>query len=276
MSSVLGICSRAAAAALLLVVSVLTAPASFAQATVGGIVGNAPPGSTVVIESPELGISRTVRAGDDGRFSAGALPGGRYKVTASAAGSPAEVRSVVVAAGVNAVVRFDSALEEVVVSAGRRKSVLLDTSTAETSTVFSLEDIADLPVSRNITNVILLAPGTTLGDGAFGNLASFSGSSVAENAYYINGFNITNFRTGVGPASTIPFEAYQDFQVKTGGYSAEFGRSTGGVLSATTKRGTNDWKFGVNVYATPKSTRSSLPDGYGSDGELYYFRSKDE
>ena len=54
--------------------------------------------------------------------------------------------------------------------------------------------------------------------------------------------NVTNFRNGLG-ASTIPFEFYDQFQIKTGGYSAEFGRSTGGVVNAVTKRGSNDWQF---------------------------------
>lgn len=255
----------------------LMSSGAFAQASLGGIAGSGPAQSTIVIENEELGISRSVRSDSDGRFLVTALPGGRYKVTLTVSGKAPDVRSVVVAAGTNVAVRFDvsAALEEIVVTAGRRGSVLLDTSTAETSTVFSLEDIAELPVSRSITNVALLAPGTTLGDGAFGNLASFSGSSVAENAYYINGFNITNFRNGLG-ASSIPFEAYQDFQVKTGGYSAEFGRSTGGVISTTTKRGTNEWQFGVNVFTTPEQGRSKLPDTYDANGDLYGFRSKDE
>ena len=77
------------------------------------------------------------------------------------------------------------------------------------------------------------------GDAAFGNLASFGGSSVAENAYYVNGFNITNAFNNLAFAQ-IPFEAIAEQQVKTGGYGAEFGRSTGGVVNLITRRGTND------------------------------------
>lgn len=252
----------------------LLSSGAFAQASLGGITGSAPAQSTVVVENDQLGISRTVRVSEDGRFQVGSLPGGRYKVTLNVQGKASESRNVVVAAGVNAPVRFEADLQEVVVSAGRRGSVLLDTSSVETSTVFSLEDIQELPVSRNITDVALLAPGTTRGDASFGNLASFAGSSVAENAYYVNGFNITDFRNGLG-GSTVPFEAYQDFQVKTGGYSAEFGRSTGGVISTTTKRGTNEWKFGVNVFSVPNGGRSKGPDTFDADGNIFGFRSKD-
>ena len=63
--------------------------------------------------------------------------------------------------------------------------------------------------------------------------------SVAENAYYINGLNITNPDTYVGSAR-VPFYFYKNVDVQTGGYAAEFGRATGGVINATTKQGTND------------------------------------
>ena len=59
-----------------------------------------------------------------------------------------------------------------------------------------------------------------------GNVA-FAGASIAENTSYVNGLNLTNFRTGVG-FSKVPFEFYETMQVKTGGYSVKYGRSTGG------------------------------------------------
>ena len=66
---------------------------------------------------------------------------------------------------------------------------------------------------------------------------------MAENQIYINGLNVTNFRNGLG-FSNVPYEFYEQFQVKTGGYSAEFGRSTGGVINAVTKSGlmSSRWK----------------------------------
>ncbi len=94
------------------------------------------------------------------------------------------------------------------------------------------------------------------GDIAFdGNLASFGGASVAENAYYVNGFNITNSFRNLN-FSKIPFEAIAEQQMKTGGYGAEFGRSLGGVVNQTTKRGTNEFQTGSNVYWTPGSMRA--------------------
>ena len=94
---------------------------------------------------------------------------------------------------------------------------------------------------------------------AFGNLVSFGGASVAENAYFVNGFNISNFRNGLDPAS-VPFELYNDFEIKTGAYSAEFGRSTGGVINTTTKSGSNEYKAGANFYYSPDAGRWNSPD----------------
>src|SRR5690606_29247661 len=120
-------------------------------------------------------------------------------------------------------------------------------------------EIDRIPVARDATSVALLAPSTTKGDAAFGNLASFGGSSVAENQTYINGLNVTNFRNGLG-FSNVPFEFYSEFQVLTGGYSAEFGRSTGGVINAVTKSGSNEFKAGANVYYSPSSLREQSPN----------------
>jgi hypothetical protein len=76
---------------------------------------------------------------------------------------------------------------------------------------------------------------------------SFGGSSVAENSIYINGLNVTDFYNRIG-FSQVPYAFYDEFQVKTGGYSVEFGRTTGGVVNAVTRSGTN--KFEVGVEAT--------------------------
>jgi len=248
----------------------LAAPTVLAQSNVqGAIVGNVAKGSgaEVVIVSQDTGLTRTMTPDSEGRFAATALPTGRYTVTLKQAGQPDQAVDVLVTVGSNSVVRFDEMVMSEVVVTGERRVAAIDTSSVEANYQITAQELAELPVARTETAVALLAPGTTLGDyrfsgtagGTSAGLASFSGSSVAENAYYVNGFNVTNFRNGLG-GSSIPFEAYNDFQVKTGGYSAEFGRSTGGVVNTTTKRGTNQWKFGVNV-----TTRFGDLDGDQND-----------
>src|SRR5690606_7351607 len=136
--------------------------------------------------------------------------------------------------------------------------------------------IEQLPVASNITAVALLAPGTVKGDSGFGNLASFGGSSVAENGYYINGFDVTNMRNMLSFAD-VPFQAIAQQQVKTGGYGAEYGRSLGGVISLLTKSGSNEWHFGGSVEWSPEWGRESGRDVKQMDPDsanpLYVYRS---
>src|SRR5690606_5354151 len=91
----------------------------------------------------------------------------------------------------------------------------IDVSSVESTTILTAEQINQIPVARNTTAVALLAPGTVRGDAAFGNLASFGGASVAENQYYINGFNVTNTFRNLN-FGAIPFEGVAEQQVKTG------------------------------------------------------------
>ena len=96
-------------------------------------------------------------------------------------------------------------------------------------------------------SVARLAPGVVKGHNFGGGAGvSFGGSSVAENTIYINGLNVTDFYNRIG-FSAVPYAFYDEFQVKTGGYSVEFGRTTGGVINAVTRKGTNEFEFGAEI-----------------------------
>jgi hypothetical protein len=139
----------------------------------------------------------------------------------------------------------------------------IDVKSPESSMVLNKAAIDRIPVARNVTAVAMLAPGATGGDTRIGqtalragNVPSLGGASPAENVYYINGFNVTNALNGVA-FNQVPFDAIGQQQVKTGGYGPEYGRSLGGVLSVTTKRGTNEWHGGVNAIYSPESLQGS-------------------
>ena len=127
-------------------------------------------------------------------------------------------------------------------------------------------------MERNVSSVATLAPGVAQGSASFGGL-SFGGSSVAENAFYVNGLNVTDFYNRIGFAEA-PFDFYREFQVKTGGYSVEFGRTTGGVVNALAKSGTNEFHFGTKFVWGPRDWESSARDSY-FDGERYIARRYD-
>ena len=234
--------------------------------TTGSVFGQAGSGATVVVENPATGFKREVTAGADGGYRISALQPGRYNVTVKRADGSTESRDAVsVNVGTGTSVNFASGatssggatnLDSVKVTASRLVNPI-DVSSVESTTVLTAEQIARVPVPRDTTSVALLAPGTVRGDAAFGNLASFGGSSVAENQYYINGFNVTNSFRSLN-FSKVPFEAIAEQQVKTGGYGAEFGRSLGGVVNQITKRGTNEFKAGANVFWAPDALREKV------------------
>lgn len=240
---------------------IVSGPA-FAQSTGGSVFGQAASGDTVIVEGEGTGFRREISVGSDGSYRVPALSPGKYRVTLRHPDGTSAVRDgVLVSAGSGTPVSFIATsggtlqMENIIVTGVRVNPI--DVSSVESVTVLSADQLAKIPVLRDLTSAALLAPGAVRGDFAFsdGKLPSFGGSSVAENQYYVNGFNVTNSFRGLN-FSKIPFEAIAEQQVKTGGYGAEFGRSLGGVVSQTTKRGTNEFKSGSSIYWSPGSLRS--------------------
>ena len=226
--------------------------------TAGAVSGQAASGDTITIANPATGFSRTITVGSDGSYRFSQLPIGQYTITRNGANA----RPVTVNVGTSANIDFvnaagDATTLDTVTVVGTGAINPIDVSSVESTTILTAEQINKIPVARDTTSVALLAPGTVRGDAAFGNLASFGGSSVAENQYYVNGFNITNSFRGLNFAA-IPFEAVAEQQVKTGGYGAEFGRSLGGVVNQITKRGTNEFHAGGNIYWSPEDLREDV------------------
>ncbi|WP_299805854.1 TonB-dependent receptor [uncultured Shewanella sp.] len=246
----------------------ISSPAMAANNTAGSMKGtitdasshSALAGATVTIVNKDNGASTSVTVNDKGTFKVPSLSIGDYKITITKPGYETQViESAKVTIGNEVSIEVPMTTGDVErISVTGSRVAMVDTSSPEISLTISADEIARLPISQDVVSVALLAPGTTQGDSAFGNLASFGGSSVAENTFIINGVNVTSFRRGTSIAD-IPFNAYDQFQVKTGGYSAQFGRSTGGVVNAVTKRGNNGWDFGVAARWEPDELREKRP-----------------
>ncbi|BCT93164.1 Oar protein [Lysobacter helvus] len=251
-----------------LALSLSFALATVAQAqtnTAGAISGHAASGDTITVSNPATGFTRTITVDSDGAFRVSQLPIGRYTVTRNGDNARQVNVSVGTASAVDFVAPGNSAAAlDTVTVVGSGAVNPIDVSSVESTTILTSEQIAKIPVARDTTSVALLAPGTVRGDAAFGNLASFGGSSVAENQYYVNGFNITNSFRSLN-FSNVPFEAIAEQQIKTGGYGAEFGRSLGGVVNQITKRGTNDFHAGGNVFWSPKALTEDTKNTYLSN-----------
>jgi hypothetical protein len=250
-----------------------------ASGRVQGTNGEVISGATVTVTSNDQGFTRTLTTDSNGSFRVSAIPPGVYTITISADGFETYTEGAVSLTQSSSANQFtltttgSAASEEIVVTAGRIQVVDFNRNT--TGAVISVADVAErVPVARDITSVVLLAPGTAAGDNAFGNLPSIAGASVSENAYYINGLNITNFRDGLGSVA-VPFDFYDTVEVKNGGISAEFGRTTGGFINATTKSGSNTLHGGITVTYAPDSLSSDSPNTYATDNDSVYSERKD-
>lgn len=257
--------TMAAGALVATVATMLPATAQAQDYTSGAVVisiddasGNPVPGATVILKSQAQGITKTLTTSASGTATATGLAPGEYDVTVSANG-------------------FDTyeGTASVVVSQQVTYTYALNTTGADVSTVITVKgkrvrqdfnkttnglsvDLTTLTsqqaIGRSVQAVTLLAP-TTVNSTAFGE-PSIGGGSAAENAFYINGLNVTNPDTFVGGAE-VPFDFYKTIDVQTSGYPAEFGRATGGVVNATTKSGTNDFMFAVHGNFAPDALRSN-------------------
>jgi hypothetical protein len=95
----------------------------------------------------------------------------------------------------------------------------------------------------------LLVPGVNVENMPNGNQGfKIYGSSGAENSYLVDGINATNVEFGT-QGKRIPMEFVQEFQVKTGGYEAEYGKATGGIINVITKSGGNEFAGDVFAYS---------------------------
>ncbi len=250
-----------------------------ASGKVVGTDGKAISGATVTYKSNEQGFTRVVTTNSSGGFRIGQIPSGSYTVIIEAPGFDTYNASDVVLNLDSAANQFalvatgNTSTADIIVTAGRLKVVDFDRTT--TGAVIDVTDVAArIPVARGISSIVQLSPGTTAGDTAFGDQPNIAGASVAENAFYLNGLNITNFRTGLG-AVAVPFDFYKTVEVKNGGFQAEFGRATGGIVNAVTKSGSNEYHGGLLFNFEPNDLSSKRPNTIFEDNDVREFERTD-
>ena len=254
---------------------IFAAPAAAQDYTTGSVAGtvtdesgNAVQGATVTLTSTGQGFTRTSTTSAQGGFRFTNLTTGNYTIRVEAAGFDAFTATdarVLPAQTTDLTVDLTTTGNEIVVSA---PTIVNDFAGTNTGLVVDVAELVKrVPLARDLTSVILLAPGTTQGDSTFGNLASIGGSSVAENAYYLNGLNITNFDNYLGGAR-VPFEFYSSIDVKSGGYSAEFGRATGGIVNAVSKSGSNEFTAAMHLNWQPNFLREQGKDLFDANGQI--------
>jgi hypothetical protein len=246
-------------------VTALVAPAARAQApttgSVRGVVvdaGGAPvAGAIVRLRGPALQGAVAAVTGADGSYELDNLPSGLYALTVTQAGARVSRSNVLVQLGtvsrVN--VTFQPAAAagepgEVIEIEGRVP--LIDQGSTKTGITISSIDVASVPVGRNFDELLEIAPGAQ--PDRFGT--AFGGSTSPENSYLIDGVNTTDVAFGLATL-TLPIEFVREMEVISGGYGAEYGRSSGGVVNVVTKSGGNELHGSVFGYLTPGALTGS-------------------
>lgn len=229
-------------------------------------------GATIVVRSAQ-GTSRTATTDAAGRWQVTALPVGAYTADVSAAGLPGLTGQRISVAPGGSSFTFTLAagtVDEVVVTGTRQTQ---DFARTDIGLSVDVQELArQVPVNRTIANVALLTPGVSRPDATIAassrrnqSTVVVGGTSAAESVYYINGLNVTDMRNLLGYAD-LPFDAIQSIDIKTGGYQAEFGRATGGVVNIVTRAGSNEWHGGATLTYAPESLRTHAPDAYTTGG----------
>jgi hypothetical protein len=238
-----------------IVLLLLSGIAAFAQSTAGsaslnGVVRDASgaviANAKVAIANSVKGVSRELATNEAGIFNApGLIPAAGYKITVAAKGfsewEAADVELLVGQnLGLNVTLAVAGSTTKVEVTAA---APLVEDTKTDVSQVVGEQQIQELPINgRRVDSFVLLSTGVT-NDGTYGNL-TFRGMP-ASTTFLVDGgdttqqfFNENAGRTRI--ASQLAQDAVQEFQVVSSNFSAEYGRSSGGVVNTVTRGGGND------------------------------------
>ena len=246
--------------------------------TSGGIIRDA----EVSVKNTATGISRAVTVDSAGFYTVPNLLAGIYEVRVTAAGFSTALHSdLTLAVGaqqqLNFSLRVGTATETVKVTAATQIELTSSTLTGHVDS----QTVLDLPLNgRDWTSLATLHPGVNLienqmdyslgsarGNRGFGAQLTVSGQRTTNNNYRLDGVSVNDYANS-GPGNVIGaavgVDAIQEFSVLTGGFSAEYGKATGGVINAITKSGTND--FHGDVYEFLRNSALDSRDYFSRSG----------
>lgn len=227
----------------------------FAQTNAGSLSGRvsdasrrALPSVIVTATNSDTGFERSVLTKADGSYRFQSLPVGIYVVTADFPGfASVTTRNVEINVSTGRVLNVSmkqaSVKEQITVTA----DVPLIETTPAVVVVVRQREIQNLPLDgRQFANLGSLAPGTTLSVNSNptkpGQITiALNGGSGRNVNFLVDGGDNTDDTIG-GALQNYNIEAVQEFNIQTQQYKAEYGRTTGGVLTVVTKTGTNEFE----------------------------------
>ncbi|NJL28403.1 MAG: TonB-dependent receptor, partial [Thermoanaerobaculia bacterium] len=227
---------------------------------------------------PALQGARSATTDAGGRYRLTLLPPGTYTVTFTLSGFGAETRQEVPVA-LSKETTLDvtlglAASEEITVTG---EAAVIDTSSTTLGTSLDTRAIETLPTGRNYSSLVQVTPGVS-SDANPENKSQATitvyGSTGAENVFIIDGVNTTGVEYGF-QGKELNFEFIEAIDVKTGGYEAEFGRSTGGIINVVTKSGGNVFRGDVFAYYDDDSLQSSADNVVSTGGTVAGFTRED-
>jgi hypothetical protein len=193
--------------------------------------------------------------GDGGGYTLPALPPGAYSVTFELEGMTKITKKVDLSLAngshVDAALKPAAMTEAITVTASA-PAVL---ETTQIGVNFKQEDIANLPVARNMRQTVLLAPGVN--PNGVNNQITINGGPSYDNIFMVNGVVVNENLRGQ-PHNLFIEDAIQETAVMTAGISAEYGRFTGGVVSTLTKSGGNEYSGSFRDSLTDPSWTSDV------------------
>ncbi len=263
-SATYAVCCSAVVFAILGVLLIAPAQAQVAGATLTGTItdpaGRVIPQAQVVIKNDATGVVTKITTNSNGSYTAGNLLPGDYSVSISAPGFNTEERTgIKLSVGGQQV--FDLALQvgasKISVEVTTEAPVIQLTS-SDISAVVNATTVRELPLNgRSWTDLATLQPGvsaiqtqpnfssgTDRGNRGFGQQLTISGARPQQNNYRLDGISLNDYANGA-PGSvlggSLGVDAIQEFSVLTSNYSAEYGKTSGGVVNAITRSGTNSF-----------------------------------
>jgi len=201
--------------------------------------GAVQPGATVTVTNVETGLVRSATTDGSGFYRTPPVPAGVYNVTAELAGFRPQIRMRQIL-HVGTTVTIDQVFDAIAAAEAVEvvsEAPVLETTKNTLSRLIIRDELDALPVAdRNFNGLASLAPGVTA-TGIYGGV-DIDGSRDFQNGYYVDGVSAEGIALG-DQRITYAQDWIQEFQVLTGQYNAEFGRSSGGVLNAITRSGSN-------------------------------------
>jgi len=235
-------------------------------------------GAKVTIAGPTG--DKSMQTDPEGRFLFQILTPGFYSVKIEKEGFKAtEIKQAEVQTGrtssINVKLELGASSTVVEVSGA---AVTVDTTSTATDTNLTDTFYQSIPVGRGVTGLFYAAPGVSSGLGTGTANPSIAGGTGLENNYVADGVSITDGGFGgigvysrvYGSLSTgINLSFVKEVQVKTGGFEAQYGKSTGGIVQIVTKSGTNQFHGSLGGYFAPQQFEATrlFGDDFGAGAQ---------